>query len=502
MAVTVDDVNGPEAGWIAGVATALQRSVTAHLASAIADDDLAPAEQLFLAAKARPPLVVWRPEPAMLRAPVLVRLLEAWRRLPRSGCDIPPLSTAPALARGGDGEWTMLLQPPASRRKSAQPLDRFVHRHYGAGIARHCGRDLRGQTLAAFPDPERTFVAAVYEAVRLRPEPVFTAHEPPAAMLVRSLRQLILPFASPAGDVGGFVVGTLPESAFGTLLDVMHDAALVTDSAGRVRLANRAAAALLGHAGQPFVGAALDDHLPGLTRAMQRLAEAVDGVGALGHHELALGSGRRRRRLEVSIGGSLIAGEPLFVLVLRDLTERARREQALETIAFRDELTGVLNRRGLRQRRGAERRRGRRRQDAFGLLIIDLDGFKALNDKHGHAAGDAVLAGVAGRLASALRGDDAVARWGGDEFVVVLPGIAEADELAAAAAKLLAALAAPHLVDGQPLNVSVSVGGASYPRHGADFDAVLAAADKALYAAKTAGGSRLQLAPGPAAAGA
>jgi diguanylate cyclase (GGDEF)-like protein len=171
----------------------------------------------------------------------------------------------------------------------------------------------------------------------------------------------------------------------------------------------------------------LDVHLPGLRAVMQRLADEIDGVGALGRHELELIQDGQRTVLEVSIGGTRVAGQPLFVLVLRDLPERAERELALEAIASRDDLTGVLNRRGLHRRTalGLGSRHGgvRRSGDGFGLLLVDLDGFKTLNDSHGHAAGDAVLQGVARRIAATLRGDDAVARWGGDEFVVMLHGV-------------------------------------------------------------------------------
>ncbi len=198
--------------------------------------------------------------------------------------------------------------------------------------------------------------------------------------------------------------------------------------------------------------------------------------------------------LEVSIGGTRLANDLLFVLVLRDLTERAQRERALLKIAFKDDLTGILNRRGLHHQSDARQPTGRRSRDGFGLLIVDIDGFKALNDSHGHAAGDRVLKAVAGRLASSLRADDAVARWGGDEFVVVLYGLGRQKDLATAAAKLVDRLRQPHTIDGQPLTVKVSVGAALFPTHGRDFDAVLAAADKALYRAKSAGGDRLELA--------
>ena len=385
----------------------------------------------------------------------------------------PPPSKAPGLAPGADSDWTMLLEParpgPMPRPNPAISGASST-RHYGAGIARHYGRDMTGMTMTAFPGHIGQFFSAVYAAVQHRPEPVFTEHEPPAIVLVRSWKRLILPFAEPGQPVSHFVVGNVPENAVGTLLDVMYDAALVTDGDGRIRLANRAAEESARPRRHTACWAApVDAHLPGLTAVMQRLAE-VDDVGAYGRHELTLGRGRRRIELEVSIGGTRLAGELLFVLVLRDLTERAQRERALQQIAFKDDLTGILNRRGLHQQADLRRPAGRRSRDGFGLLIVDIDGFKALNDSQGHAAGDRVLRTVASRLARSLRADDAVARWGGDEFVVLLHGIAHPDDLATAAAKLLDALRRPHRIDDQPLDVKVSIGGALQPVHGRDFD--------------------------------
>ena len=457
---------------------------------------MAPLERLFLDVQARPPRVAWQPAPTDLRPPVLQRLLAAWHAISPAPGQPPLPSAATGLAQGTDSDWTMLLEP--ARPDPAEPksgdLGRFIYTHYGAGIARHYGRDMTGMTMTAFPGHIGQFFSAVYAAVQHRPEPVFTEHEPPAIVLVRSWKRLILPFAEPGQPVSHFVVGNVPENAVGTLLDVMYDAALVTDGGGRIRLANRAAESLFGPADTPLLGSAVDAHLPGLTAVMQRLAE-VDDVGAYGRHELTLGRGRRRIELEVSIGGTRLGGELLFVLVLRDLTERAQRERALQRIAFKDDLTGILNRRGLHERADIGRPAARRSRDGFGLLIIDIDGFKDLNDSHGHAAGDAVLKTVASRLASCLRADDAVARWGGDEFVVLLHGVAHPDDLATAAAKLHDVLRRPHTIDHRPLDVKVSIGAALRPVHGRDFDTVLVAADKALYRAKSAGGDRLELSP-------
>ncbi|MEZ5905930.1 MAG: GGDEF domain-containing protein [Geminicoccaceae bacterium] len=173
------------------------------------------------------------------------------------------------------------------------------------------------------------------------------------------------------------------------------------------------------------------------------IAEAggeIDGVRSFGCREIAWVHEGRPLVLDVSIGGTRVGGEPLFVLVLRDQTERVARERSLALEVTRDPLTGILNRRGFHERLAPLLLPQRRRSDGFALLVIDVDAFKLLNDRHGHAAGDKVLQTVAERISQALRGDDVFARWGGDEFVVALGGVAEATALKAAAGKIRRAL--------------------------------------------------------------
>jgi diguanylate cyclase (GGDEF)-like protein len=185
-----------------------------------------------------------------------------------------------------------------------------------------------------------------------------------------------------------------------------------------------------------------------------------------------------------------------LVLVLRDQTERVARERSLAVEVTRDPLTGILNRRGFHDRLAPLLLPNRRRSDGFALLVIDIDAFKLLNDRHGHAAGDRVLQTVAERISQALRGDDVFARWGGDEFVVALNGVTGPAALLAAADKI------HHALDPDPAAmpagrpVGLSMGGAFHPQHGQDFESVFAAADKALYAAKARGGNCLEIAAG------
>jgi diguanylate cyclase (GGDEF)-like protein/PAS domain S-box-containing protein len=156
---------------------------------------------------------------------------------------------------------------------------------------------------------------------------------------------------------------------------------------------------------------------------------------------------------------------------------RLRAERALHHAAEHDALTGLLNRSGTLARVASAAAAG-------ALLLADLDGFKPVNDEHGHVVGDAVLAIVAQRLAGAVRPGDVVGRFGGDEFVVFLPG-ADADVASAVASRMVAALDEPVDVDGVRVRIGVSVGvDASTPR---SLDERLSAADAALYRAKRAG---------------
>ncbi|MBL8523699.1 MAG: GGDEF domain-containing protein, partial [Betaproteobacteria bacterium] len=125
---------------------------------------------------------------------------------------------------------------------------------------------------------------------------------------------------------------------------------------------------------------------------------------------------------------------------------------------------------------------------------IDLDGFKTVNDTHGHEAGDHVLKVVAARLGSAMRESDTAARIGGDEFILILGDIAHAEEVAGIATRLLAEVARPIPYENQELRVGCSIGIALYPDHAADATALRKAADGAMYAVKRAGKCGFQLA--------
>ena len=160
-------------------------------------------------------------------------------------------------------------------------------------------------------------------------------------------------------------------------------------------------------------------------------------------------------------------------------------------LAYRDALTGLPNRASLADRLELELAHARRQKRGLALLFLDLDGFKAINDTRGHAAGDALLVGAAQHLTHALREGDTVARLGGDEFTAILPGIEDEQAARIVGEKLLRALERPIEHEGELLRVRGSVGLALYPRDGADATSLLQQADAAMYRAKADGGGRL-----------
>ncbi len=191
----------------------------------------------------------------------------------------------------------------------------------------------------------------------------------------------------------------------------------------------------------------------------------------------------------------------LFIATFFDVTARKAAEEQVKTLAFYDALTGLPNRRLLGERM-ARAQVANKRSGSFGaLMFIDLDNFKPLNDRHGHEVGDLLLIEVARRLGRCVRETDTVARFGGDEFVVLAADLdGEHDaclaHARALAEKLRAALAAPYLLDVQhgkaaPVHIAhactASIGAALFGEHDSDLDAILTWADSAMYAAKAGG---------------
>ncbi|MDD1537451.1 MULTISPECIES: EAL domain-containing protein [unclassified Bradyrhizobium] len=178
------------------------------------------------------------------------------------------------------------------------------------------------------------------------------------------------------------------------------------------------------------------------------------------------------------------ADRPAVLLALMDITERKRAEARLAFMAQHDSLTGLPNRTLLRQQTDEMLLHTRRSPEKVALLMLGLDNFKAVNDTLGHAVGDKLLRGVAKRLRSTLREEDALARLNSDEFAIVQSGLMRPEDAVGLAKRLLEAIADPYLLDGHSVVIGASIGIAMAPGDGDDSEKLLKSADMALSRAK------------------
>ncbi|OIR05583.1 putative diguanylate cyclase YegE [mine drainage metagenome] len=182
-------------------------------------------------------------------------------------------------------------------------------------------------------------------------------------------------------------------------------------------------------------------------------------------------------------------GEPAFTIgTIQDITERKQAEKMISFMAYHDRLTGLPNRALLFDRLSQAMSQAKRDGKSVALLFADLDGFKAVNDKYGHEAGDSVLKMAAQRFLACVREVDTVARFGGDEFAVILGNLDDPQQARGVAEKVVQAFAQGLvLADGSECNVGASVGISIYPENGSAMDNLMTAADQAMYESKRIG---------------
>lgn len=189
------------------------------------------------------------------------------------------------------------------------------------------------------------------------------------------------------------------------------------------------------------------------------------------------------------------AGEPLRAAgTHRDIHREKLLEERLKALALRDPLTGLANRRYLESMFGHAVAQAQRSSGELGIVYLDLDGFKPINDRLGHEAGDAVLCEIARRLTDAVRGQDVVARLGGDEFCVLVTQTGETGELVGLGRRILGLVAKPMALGEETARLGCSIGVARFPYHGTTLDGLLKVADDAMYEAKRAGKGEVVLA--------
>lgn len=177
---------------------------------------------------------------------------------------------------------------------------------------------------------------------------------------------------------------------------------------------------------------------------------------------------------------------------IRYAIDRKRAEIELARLAHYDALTGIPNRLLFNDRLDRALQRGERGESPFALLYLDLDGFKSVNDTHGHDVGDKLVQGIAARLSQCIRRTDSVARIGGDEFTVLLEKVTSTNDTVTIAQKIIDVITEPFNINGQQLRVGSSIGIAVYPEAGRDATTLIKHADMAMYEAKATQGSNFR----------
>lgn len=256
-------------------------------------------------------------------------------------------------------------------------------------------------------------------------------------------------------------------------LDAAPDAVLAVDESGEIILVNMQAEVLLGYGRKELWGRELESLLAEPDGSATRRSVGPRSIELLAQHRDG-----RKVPVEVSLAPVTIDQHPYTVAILRDLTERRRLEENLHYLSTHDSLTGLANRFAFDE---ALVRLDDRGPHPVGVLMVDLDELKRINDEQGHAAGDAMLRRVADVLRATFRADDVVARIGGDEFAVLTSG-RDAQAVEALGSRLADAVAQHNReVDAPPLRLSIGVASAE---SGMSIAAALQDADARMYTMK------------------
>jgi diguanylate cyclase (GGDEF)-like protein/PAS domain S-box-containing protein len=245
------------------------------------------------------------------------------------------------------------------------------------------------------------------------------------------------------------------------------------------------------HSNHDWAGRKLPEVLPAEAAAEVLLyAEQARKTGEVRMFEYALASGPEDRSFEAQIV-SIPDGESLFIA--RDVTDRKKAEERLAYMAYHDALTGLPNRVTFNDRLVRDLARAKRRKEVVGIVLVDLDRFKQVNDTLGHAAGDRLLVAVAERLQSAVRQTDTLARMSGDEFCVILTDQRDERDAIKVAHNIHRAFDAPFLLEGQETSVTASLGISLFPFNGETPETLVKNADIAMFRAKAQGRNALQV---------
>jgi diguanylate cyclase (GGDEF)-like protein/PAS domain S-box-containing protein len=285
------------------------------------------------------------------------------------------------------------------------------------------------------------------------------------------------------------------ECYYRALVQHSSDVVTVVDPDLMVRYVSNSMAAIFGHQPAELIGERLEVVTGGSSALREALVRAMSEPGHVSRVEWELTDASGRTRHAESAITNLISDPSVRGLVIntRDATDQVALEHQLRHEAFHDPLTGLANRALLTDRAEQALARSVRSGATVAVLLVDLDGFKAVNDSLGHQVGDVVLCEVARRLESLVRSEDTVARLGGDEFVILIDDVTGMDETRALAGRVCEVLRPRFSLPGWDYAVTASVGVAIGSASGTDVPDLLRDADTAMYVAKTSGKDSVRL---------
>jgi len=300
-------------------------------------------------------------------------------------------------------------------------------------------------------------------------------------------------------DRGAADLVALENEVANATLDSIGEAVLRTDKRGNITYLNRVAEELIGWSRDEALGHPTVDVLQLIDNASG--APVDNAVATVMQHDRSANAticmihctlvrrdgirfGIENRVTSVGDKAGNVIGA---VMCIRDVSMARAASLEISRVAQHDVLTNLPNRTLFNDRIAQAISLAERQRKQLAVLFVDLDQFKRINDSLGHGVGDNLLRSVAARLTACVRRSDTVCRLGGDEFVILLSQVEHAEDAAISARKILRAVAAPHIIDNRSLDISVSIGGCTYPADGLDGATLMSHADAAMYEAKLHG---------------